>query len=283
MQMKNQSKKAEAFLALHHNPKLLVLPNIWDPLGARLLESLGYPAVATASAAIAFSLGYNDGQRITFDTMLDIVSRVAASVEVPLTADIERGYAENTEDLADNVRRVIRAGAVGVNLEDSTGERGTLFPIEAQCDRLRAARAAADLEGIPLVINARTDVFLENVYESHDDKVRETIARARAYTDAGADCVYPIIVGDTVTLKQILTEVRTPINVYASQETAPMRELENLGVSRLSLGPWMLRASLARIRGIAEALKEYETYDVFTDDAVIGEEIKRYISDDRME
>jgi 2-methylisocitrate lyase-like PEP mutase family enzyme len=283
MNNKNQVRKAELLLALHHDPKLVILPNIWDPLGARLLESLGFPAVATASAAVAFSLGYDDGQRITFDAMLDVVNRVAASVEVPLTADIERGYAEDTEELADNVRRVIRVGAVGINLEDSTGERGTLFPIEVQCDRLRAARAAADLEGLPLVINARTDVFLENAHESHDDKVRETIARAKAYMDAGADCVYPITVGDTETLKQILAEVRTPINVYASQGTAPMRELENLGVSRLSLGPWVLRASLARIKEIALALKNYDSFDVFTDDAVVGKEIKRYISDDRME
>ena len=97
MDKTTQIQKAEKFLALHHEPKLLVLPNIWDPLGARLLEGLGYPAVATASAAVAYSLGYDDGQKIKFDAMLDVIERIASSVAVPMTADIERGYAEHPQ------------------------------------------------------------------------------------------------------------------------------------------------------------------------------------------
>jgi 2-methylisocitrate lyase-like PEP mutase family enzyme len=119
MDREAQSEKARVFLALHRHPRLLVLPNVWDPLGARLMEGLGFPAVATASAAVAFSLGYDDGQKIAFDVMLDAISRVCASVDVPVTADVESGYARDLDDLADNIRRVIRAGAVGINLEDS--------------------------------------------------------------------------------------------------------------------------------------------------------------------
>jgi 2-methylisocitrate lyase-like PEP mutase family enzyme len=283
MDKKAQVKKAESFLALHHDPKLLVLPNIWDPLGARLLERLGYPAVATASAAVAFSLGYDDGQRITFDAMLDVIGRVAASVNVPLTADVESGYAENLDDLADNIRRVIRAGAVGVNLEDSTHEGGPLLAVDEQGQRIRAARAAADLEDIPLVINARIDVFMQDAANvPHADKVKDTIERAKAYLDSGADCVYPILVGDLDTLTQIHGEIRAPINVYGSETTAPMRELETAGISRLSVGPWMLKASLTRLEKIATALQNYGSYDVFTEGTMTTGELRRYLRGGKM-
>ena len=122
MVAKEQVKKTEAFLALHHDPKLLVLPNIWDPLGARLLEALDYPAVATASAAVAFSSGYDDGQKINFTIMLEVIQRIADSVQVPITADIEGGFAITPDDVAENIREVIRAGAVGINFEDGTFE-----------------------------------------------------------------------------------------------------------------------------------------------------------------
>lgn len=124
MDKTTQIKKAEKFLALHHAPKLLVLPNIWDPLGACLLEGLGYPAVATASAAVAYSLGYDDGQKIQFLAMLHAIERIAASVTVPMTADIERGYAEQPHEIAGNIRQVLHVGAVGINFEDSAFEGG---------------------------------------------------------------------------------------------------------------------------------------------------------------
>ena len=282
MDKKTQIQKAETFLALHHDPKLLVLPNIWDPLGARLLEGLGYTAVATASAAVAFSLGYDDGQKITFAAMLDVIRRIASCVEVPLTADIERGYAESPEDVADNMREVVRSGAVGINLEDSTCGGGPLRPIDFQCARILAVRTMADREGIPLVINARTDVFIRHSGTSTADEVAETISRAKAYLEAGADCIYPITVGDLETLKKIHTEIKAPINVYASESTASMRELEAAGISRLSLGPGMIKASLMTLKRIAEELKDYGSYELFTSDAMSSEEIRRYLSKHKM-
>jgi 2-methylisocitrate lyase-like PEP mutase family enzyme len=278
-----QASKAETFLALHHDPELLVLPNVWDPLGARLLEGLGFPAVATASAAVAFSLGYDDGQRIKFDTMLETISRICASVDVPVTADVESGYAEDPDDLADNIRCVIRAGAVGINLEDSMGDDGFLLPPEVQCDRLRAARAAGDLEDIPLVINARIDVFFKGPAEmAREDRVRETIERAKLYVEAGADCIYPILVGDLQTLERIRNEVKAPINVYGCESAAPMRELETAGISRLSIGPWMLKAGLTKMREVAVTLKGYGSYDVFTDGTMTTEEVRRYLRGGKM-
>jgi 2-methylisocitrate lyase-like PEP mutase family enzyme len=280
MNKSEQVRKAERFLALHHDPKLLVLPNIWDPLGARLLQGLGYPAVATASAAVAFSMGYDDGQIMTFEAMLDVISRVAASVDLPVTADVERGYADDPGGVEANMGRVIRAGAVGVNIEDSTVEGGPLFSVESQCARLQAARRAADKEEVPLVINARIDTFLGGVPGSSSDKVNETIARAKAYLDAGADCIYPITVGDIETLKRIRDETDAPINVYATALAAPMRELEEAGISRLSIGPWLIKSSLTAMKRVAEELRDYGSYDVFTKDAMSSDDVRQYLSNE---
>jgi 2-methylisocitrate lyase-like PEP mutase family enzyme len=145
------------------------------------------------------------------------------------------------------------------------------------------ARAAADLEDIPLVINARIDVFFKTPDDGRsDEQVEETIERAKAYLDAEADCVYPILVGDLDTLKRIRDAVRAPINVYASPSTASMHDLENAGISRLSIGPWMLKAALTKMREVATALKDYEPYDVFTDGTMTTEEVRRFLRDDDM-
>ena len=277
MDKTTQIKKARKFLALHHDPKLLVLPNIWDPLGARLLEGLGYPAVATASAAVAYSLGYDDGQKIRFDTMLDVIERIASAVEVPMTADIESGYAERPQEVVENIRRVMQAGAVGINFEDSAFEGGHLRPIDIQCERIRAIRNIAEEEGIPLVINARIDVFMRSGEIS--EKITETIARGKAYLEAGADCLYPIGPGDIETLKTIREETKAPINVYASKAAASMKELEAIGISRLSLGPGLIRASLTTMRNVAQELLDYGSYDSFSaEDIMTSDEIRKYIS-----
>jgi 2-methylisocitrate lyase-like PEP mutase family enzyme len=274
--------KAEAFRALHDAPKLLLLPNIWDPLGARLLEKLGYPAVATASAAVAFSLGYDDGERVSFEAMLGVIRRIADSVEVPVSADIERGYAQDPDGVAERVRDVLEAGAVGINLEDSVDD-GSLRTIDAQCARIAAVRAMAQAQGIPLVINARTDVFMLGPAAAHADKVEEAIVRAKAYLDAGADCIYPITLEDLDTLRQMRAETGAALNVYASATTPPMHELEAAGISRLSIGPGLIRASFTSMQRIARELLDYGGYDAFTTTAVPSDEIRKFVSKERME
>jgi 2-methylisocitrate lyase-like PEP mutase family enzyme len=276
--MSDTARRAERLLALHHEPELLVLPNIWDPLGARLLESLGFPAVATASAAVAFSLGYDDGQRIRFEAMLEVVRRIVESVGVPVTADVESGYAREPEDVARNVRDVLRAGAAGINLEDSDHAEGGLLPIELQCARIQAVRAMADREGVPLVVNARIDTFMHVDDRSHEERLRETVERGKAYADAGADCLYPITVGDLESLRVLLAETRAPINVYAGPSTAAMRDLEAAGVSRLSVGPGLLRASVTAMKRIAEDLRDHGSYEAFTTEVLSSDEIRRLVS-----
>jgi 2-methylisocitrate lyase-like PEP mutase family enzyme len=274
---KTQVERAETFLALHHAPRLLVLPNIWNPLGARMLERLGYPAVATASAAVAYSLGYDDGERLPFARMLEVIRSIASSVAVPVTADIESGYSSDLEELKDNVRQVIRAGAVGINLEDSPDEGQLMRSIDVQCNRIAAARLAAEVEGVPLVINARIDTFLGGFPGSHEKKVAETIDRGILYLASGADCLYPIGPGDLGTLNAIREGTGGLINAYAHAATAPMRDLEAAGVSRLSLGPNLLKAAFTKARDVALALKNYGSYDVFSTELMPTEEIRDYV------
>jgi 2-methylisocitrate lyase-like PEP mutase family enzyme len=270
-----QAEKARGFLALHHDPKLLVLPNIWDPLGARLLEDLGYPAVATASAAVAWSRAHDDGERLPFPRVLEVIARIANAVDVPVSADIEGGYARSPDAVGENVRRVLRAGAIGINLEDGVPGGKGLHPLTFQCERIRAARIAGEEEEIPLVINARIDVFLQDDERSRVEKLEETVTRARAYLRAGADCIYPIPVGDLETLSAIREQTDAPVNVFASASTAPLRELEEAGMSRLSLGPGFLKASLTTMKRIAEELAESGSYDLFTTDTISSDEVKR--------
>jgi 2-methylisocitrate lyase-like PEP mutase family enzyme len=277
MNRDTQIEKAERFRALHQGPEVLLLPNIWDSLGARLLEHLGYPAVATSSAAVAYSMGSRDGQLLPFETMCERIARIAESVELPVTADIEAGYAEQPEDVARNMRRVLRAGAVGINLEDGTAEGGPLYPIERQCARIRAVREMAMGEGIPLFINARTDLFMDREEIACEAKLAETITRARAYREAGADCVYPILLSDREAIARLLGETGGPLNILAMPSTPPVAELKAIGVRRLSLGSGLLRAALTTMRKVAVALRDTGSYETFTEGIIRGSEVAEIV------
>jgi 2-methylisocitrate lyase-like PEP mutase family enzyme len=272
------SQKAEQLRALHHTGRILVLPNIWDPGGARMLEWLGYPAVATASASIAYALGYDDGQQITLEAMLDVVGRVASSVHVPVTADMEWGYAETPQDVAENMRRVLHAGVVGINLEDSVREGERLFDVDFQCARIRAVREMARQEGVPFFINARTDIFWPRVPGTEAEKFEQAVRRAQAYFEAGADCFYPIVLGDLGMLRRLYEALQAPINVLAPTSQATLRELEAVGIARLSLGPGLMWASLTVMKKIAAELQNYGSFDLFTRDLITPDEIKQYVS-----
>lgn len=263
-----QSDKAARFAALHRGPKILVLPNAWDAASARVIEQAGFPAVATTSAGIAISLGYPDGQRITRDEMVAAVRRIAAAVEVPVTADIEAGYGETPEAVAETVRQVVAAGAVGVNLEDSW-ERGghrTLAETALQEERIRAACSA----GGPLVVNARTDVFLYRLGE-FDDAVR----RLNAYLRAGAQCAYPIGVRDPPLIARLVEAIEGPVNILAGPGSPSTGELERLGVVRASYGSALMRAALGLTRRIAREIAATGTNSSFPEDTIPSPEANR--------
>ena len=246
--------KAEALLALHTNGTLLVLPNIWNPIGARVLEQKGYRAVATASAAVSASLGYEDGEKIKRSTLIDVIGRIARSVSVPVTADIEYGYGASLAELEETARQVIDCGVVGLNLEDSLQEGGGLRTIEAQCQRIATFRQVADHSGIPLVINARIDSFISSAFADKEAAIEEAATRAKAYVAAGANCLYPIGPRDEATVRQLRARIAAPINILATPTAVPLSTLQAIGVNRVSFGASVFRACLRTFVTIADNL-----------------------------
>lgn len=255
MNEKSLAEKAEALLALHHRGDLLILPNIWDPIGARILEAKGYLAVATASAAVSASLGYQDGEWIQRSTLVELLRRIAQSVQVPVTADLEMGYGTTLSELEETASLVIDSGIVGVNLEDSLGKGGGLRSVDEQCGRISAIRKVADRRDVHIVINARVDSFISPEIPDPHLALEEAVTRARAYAAVGADCIYPIGPGDENTVRRLRERIDSPINILASPTAAPLSVMREIGVNRVSFGPYVFRSCLKRFEEIAEGLR----------------------------
>lgn len=270
--------KADAFRTMHQAPPILVLPNAWDAVSARLFVKAGAKAIATTSAGVAATLGYPDGQQIPRALMLEAIGRIARAVNVPVTADIEAGYATTPPELAETIRGVIDAGAVGCNLEDATGiTPKILFEIEEQLARIGAAREAGDRAGVPVVINARTDVYLASVGDP-EKRFSETVRRANAYREAGADCLFVPGVTDLATLTNLAREIKGPLNVLVGPGLPPVGELERIGVARLSVGSAIMRATLATAREAARELLQEGTYSAFLDGNIPFAEVNQLMS-----
>lgn len=247
-----QRDRAAALLALHEGPGF-VLPNAWDPGSARILEQVGFPAIATTSAGIAWANGVPDGGSLDRDTMLEHVARIVASVEVPVTADLEAGYGDTPDEVGRTVARAAELGAVGANIEDA--REGGLFDIDEATDRIAAAREAAPTG--TFVLNARTDTYFAGA-GSH--VFAETVARAVRYLDAGADCVFVPGVVEEDTIRELTSAIPGPLNVVAGLSNvidAPM--LFQLGVRRVSLGGSLARAVLSSLERAGRELLDSGT------------------------
>ena len=255
-----QKAKANTFRTMHRGGKVLLLPNVWDVASARMIEDAGFPAIATTSAGVAFSLGYPDGQKISREEMLARVARIVRAVRVPVTADVEAGYGDRPEDAAETSQGVIEAGAVGMNLEDGTADpQHPLADLPLQIERIRAVRGAALKAGVLLVLNARTDVYLDQVGPA-ETRYDEALRRAAAYRDAGADCIFVPGVRDAETIARLVHDLQCPVNILAGPGSLPISELEKIGVARVSLGSAPMRATLGLLRRIGEELKGMGTY-----------------------
>jgi 2-methylisocitrate lyase-like PEP mutase family enzyme len=259
-----QQELAALFRRLHARgaDPILVLPNAWDAASARLVEEAGARAVATTSAGIAWALGYADGQKVPRERMLDQVRLIAGQVRVPVTADVESGYGAGTpEDVAETVRGVIAAGAVGVNLEDAPGRDGApVLDAEQNAERLAAAREAARAAGTELFINARTDTYLRKVGATDAERFDETVRRARRYLEAGADGIFVPLAPNEV-IGRLAEAIDAPLNVIAGPGSPTVPELRALGVARVSLGPGLARAVLAHVRRAAAEVLGAGTYE----------------------
>jgi 2-methylisocitrate lyase-like PEP mutase family enzyme len=252
---------ALAFRALHVPGRPLVLPNAWDTASARIVEEAGAAAVATTSAGLAWDLGTADGDRLDRERALGAVGRIAAAVRVPVSANIEGGYAEDARGVADTIRAVIAAGAVGVNIEDARYDGAApLRPVAEQAERIAAARAAADAAGVPLYVNARIDTYLRRA-----GGIEETLERAAAFLAAGADGVFVPGAVDPVTVKTLVAGVDGPLNVLVGPGAPAVAELAALGVARISAGSSIAQAAHAVVRRAARELLGAGTYASLTD------------------
>jgi 2-methylisocitrate lyase-like PEP mutase family enzyme len=235
----DQTAKAEAFRKLHHTGEILVLANAWDAASAAIIADAGAKAVATSSAAVAWAHGYPDGDALPLDRLLATIEAAArVTGDVPLTADIEGGYTDDLGELAEIIVRVIEAGAVGINLED-----GTRDP-ELHARKIAAARKAADATGVPLFINARTDIYLKGLAEGHA-AYTEVVQRAERYAGAGADGFFAPLAKDDDLIGRLADAIALPLNIMLLPGLAPAARLQALGVRRLSSGTAPFTATYA--------------------------------------
>lgn len=243
-----QAAGAGQLRAQHHGPQPLVLPNVWDAVSARAFADAGFGALATSSAAVAATLGYHDGDT-PGEEMLTAVARIARSVDVPVTADIENGYSLRPAEL---VTRLLEAGLAGCNLEDSEPATRTLLEPALQADLLAAVRAAA---GPDLVINARVDVYVrpQAASASGESPVDSAVARAQLYLAAGADCVYPIL-APAADLGELVRRIAGPVNAMFLPGGPSLTELGQLGVARISFGGGLHARAAQSVRDLATAL-----------------------------
>ena len=283
MDIQGQARKAEQLRKLHSGGKILILANAWDVASARIFEDIGFPAIATTSAGIAASLGYPDGQFISRNEMLDVVGRIARAVHVPVTADLEAGYGPTLDDMTATVKAMVEAGAVGMNLEDVTGsDESTHVDLATQVEKIQAIRRAGESIGVPLVLNARTDIYLMPI-GPESTRFERTVERLRAYRKAGADCLFVPGVKDAATIAKLVKAVDGPVNILATAGGPDVNELQAMGVARVSMGSGVMRSTLEHARRIGKELLARGTFESLLDGAVPFAELMALMSRQKTE
>jgi 2-methylisocitrate lyase-like PEP mutase family enzyme len=243
------------------------------------MESLEYPAVATASASVAYSNGYNDGENIPFQDLLTLLKKIASGVNIPVTADIESGFAENDIQLQENIKLLIDTGIAGINIEDTNNKTNILNSIGLQCNKIRLIRKVADKTGIPLFINARTDVYLhEKNFTNTAAKSEEIIKRGLAYKEAGADGFFPILIKQEEEIKEIISRVKLPLNILTLPGIPDLKALSKLGVARVSLGPSFLKIAIQAMKQLALQLKDHEGLSSITGNEITTDYLKTLVT-----
>ncbi|WP_406830693.1 isocitrate lyase/phosphoenolpyruvate mutase family protein [Pedococcus sp. KACC 23699] len=242
--MTSTADKARELLRLHTDPELLLVVNVWDVITAKVVaDTPGTKALATASHSIAASHGYPDGEQIPRDLMIEAVGRIAAAVDLPVTADLEGGYG----DAGETVARAIDVGIVGANLEDQ------MKPLADSVRAVEAAVAAGERAGVPFVLNARTDAFVKAGDREPQDVLAEAIERGRAYLDAGAATFFvPGMLDEAAVTSLVEALGRQKVNLIGIPGSLPLARLQELGVARVSYGPWSQNVALTALARLAE-------------------------------
>jgi 2-methylisocitrate lyase-like PEP mutase family enzyme len=242
--MTTQKDHAITFANLHVKGDPLILFNVWDAGSAKAAEEIGSKAIATGSWGVAVAHGYKDGETLPFDLVISNLERIIASVTLPVTVDLESGYGSTPADVKNSIARAIAAGAIGVNFEDQIIGAEGLYNIDEQCARIAAARQAADEAGIPLFINARSDIYIK-AYPNHTDAhLQEAIQRAKAYADAGANGFFAPAVYTPEWIKALCEESPIPVNIMVMDNTPSNQEMAALGVARISYGAGPYRLAM---------------------------------------
>ena len=251
---RSDESRCERLRSLHIPGAPLVLPNAWDAASARAVAAAGFPVVGTTSAGVAAVLGYEDHQQAPATEMLAAAAHIAAAVDLPVTVDAEAGYGMNPAELVD---ALIDIGAAGCNLEDTDHTTGRLRDPAEQAEWLRAVRAAAAERNHRLVINARIDVFLTahgSDGRGQVELVDDALRRAHAYVQAGADCVFPIVLWERDALRAFLAQAPGPVNILRIPPAPPEPELAELGVARISYGGLLHHEVMAHFGRLVSAL-----------------------------
>jgi len=256
MDIRRQVYLAEKFQQLHLSNKMFILPNAWDVGSAVIYEKHNFPAVGTTSAGFAYSLGYPDGQKIDFKLIVQLVKNISKRISIPLTVDIELGYADTIDGVVENVTKIIEAGAVGINIEDGyPGLIPRLENLELQIEKIQAISKLKEELGIPFVINARTCVFFIKAGKENE-RLSVAIERGNSFRKAGADCIFiagPVAGSD---IKSLIGNISAPINILATPMTNNLKDLEQLGVRRLSLGSAPVRAIYSNLIEISNQIQD---------------------------
>lgn len=255
--MASLAEKAERLGALHTGARPLLLPNAWDAASARVLSDAGFSAIATSSSAVAASLGHADHEAAPAAEMLAALARITRVTELPVTADLESGYGMAPSEI---VERTLEAGAAGCNLEDSDHRGGGLVDPGLHAERLAEVRAAADVSGVHLVVNARVDVYVREL-GSPAERLAEALRRGQRYLEAGADCVFPILVREEDDIAALVRGVGGPVNVLYVPGMPSLARLAELGVARVSFGGGLHRATQGLLERLAaRILAEEDPY-----------------------
>lgn len=250
MQKEEQVRLAEQFRLLHKGDRVLLLPNAWDAGSARLFSRMGFDAIATTSGGIAWSLGYADGEQSPLDEVITYVRGMVRVSPLPVTVDFEAGYGAAAADVERSVHAIISAGVAGINIEDGVLHEYLRDTGDA-ASRIAAARRAADSAGIPIVINARVDCWVTGFGTTSADRISETVQRASAYLEAGADCIYPIGVSDPGEIRELCARIPAPVNIGARAGLKSLAELRKLGVARVSLATRLATIAYSAARDAA--------------------------------
>ncbi len=253
-----QQTRFQRFYDLHHSGKLLILPNIWDPLGALLLQDLSFPAVATASAAVAYSNGYDDGENISFEMLLALLKNLVSRLRVPVTADIETGFGDEDGLFEYNIRQLVDTGIAGINIEDSDKKTNQLLPAERLASKIRAIKRITSQMNKSLFVNARCDVYVRDMgLKTPEEKIGEALMRGQAYKEAGADCFYPITMNRRQDIEKTVQQLAMPVNILVMEGIPSLRDLEKMGVARVTLGPGFLKVAIRALKDAALNLQDY--------------------------